>query len=278
MTEDLNCEVQYHVARTKDELRQAFSLVYKEYFHKGYIPKHYKSTLRLSIYNGLPSTTTFIAKQGKKIIATVTLIPDSGLGIPMDKIYQKEVDRHRYGGRKVAEVSQLAIDSSLFPKSWFSMFNFNKLIFIFRLFKLVLDYALYVDKIDTICIAINPKHQYLYKFIGFEEMAGLKYYGNVNKAPAVARYLDLHTAEHKVKERPALYKIFFSSKTDEAQFEGKFKFSKADLAYFFLQKSDIFRKIPQRDLGYILNSYGKDTSDYILEKIHSAEALAGTPS
>ena len=165
-----NKEIIYRIARTKEELEQAFSLVYKEYASRGYIPKHYKSKLRLSLYNALPSTATFVAKQGRKVVATVTLIPDSPIGIPMDKIYKKEVDSLRKKGRRVAEVSQLAIDSRLFPKGWFSMFNFAKLIFVFKLFKLVLDYGLEIEKLNDFCIAINPKHQHLYKFLGFEEL------------------------------------------------------------------------------------------------------------
>jgi len=67
----------YRVARTREEIEGVLSLVYKEYQRKGYIPKGYKSKLRISIYNALPLTTTFVAKEGSKVLAGVTLIPDS---------------------------------------------------------------------------------------------------------------------------------------------------------------------------------------------------------
>lgn len=256
----------YRIARSRKELEGAFSLVYKEYLQRGYIPKHYKSKLRLSLYNALPSTTTFVAKQGRRVVATVTLIPDSPIGLPMDKIYKEEVDALRKKGRRVAEVSQLSIDSRLFPQGWFSMFNFSKLIFIFRLFKIVLDYALYIEKLNDICIAINPKHQYLYKFLGFEKLAGLKYYGSVNRAPAIAKRLNLDTVEERTRHRGGLYKIFFGHKTDPIVFKDKFNLSTSDLEYFFLKKSDIFKKATKKQLDYIKNCYPKGHVDRLLKK------------
>lgn len=254
-----NKEVVYRVARTKEELSQAFSLVYKEYTRRGYIPHHYKSKMRISLYNALPAATTFVAKMGRKVVATVTLIPDSPLGLPMDKIYKEECDGLRKKGLRISEVSQLSIDSELFPKGWFSMFNFNKLVFVFKLFKLVLDYSLYVDKLNELCIAINPKHQYLYKFLYFEELGdgAVRYYGSVNKAPAIARHLTLGSAETKVRKRKGLYNIFFERPTDQKIFKDKFKFGLSDLEYFFVKKSDIFEKATKEQLSYIKNLYAK---------------------
>ena len=57
----------YRVARTRQELEDVFSLVYKEYMQKGYIPKGYKSKLRISIYNASPLSTTFVAKEGSTV-------------------------------------------------------------------------------------------------------------------------------------------------------------------------------------------------------------------
>ncbi len=256
----------YHIARTKSELEQAFSLVYKEYIGRGYIPKHYKSDLRISIFNALPSTTTFVAKDKNKVVATVTLIPDSPLGLPMDKIYKKEVDVLRKKKRKIAEVSQLSIDSSLFPKGWFSMFNFNKLMFVFRLFKLVLDYGIYKEKLNDFCIAVNPKHQYLYKFLEFKQLGKLKYYGEVNQAPALAWRFNLDEAEKRAAARKGLYNVFFGEKTKPEAFKGKYRYSVSDLEYFFLKKSGHFKKAAKRQLDYIQSCYPKKNIKRVIKK------------
>lgn len=257
----------YRVARTRQELEEAFSLVYKEYLMRGYIPKDYRSGLRISLYNALPSTTTFVAKQGKSVVAAVTLIPDSSLGLPMDKIYKKELDNLRKQGYKIAEVSQLSIDTGLFGKDLFSMFNFRKLIFIFKLFKVVLDYALDFENLTNICIAINPKQQLLYKFLYFEPIGGLKYYGSVNKAPAVALTVRLNEARQRAKNRIGLYKIFFGNKTGRKLLGGKLKLSLKDLEYFFVEKSDIFEKLTPAQANILKASYPPRQIDRILSKV-----------
>jgi len=250
----------YRVARTRSELEQSFSLVYNEYTCRGYIPKHYKSKMRLSLYNTLPRTTTFIVKERDKVVATVTLIPDSPIGLPMDKIYKKECDRLRKKRLRISEVSQLSIDSKLFPKSWFSMFNFGKLMFIFRLFKLLFDYARYIAKLDELCIAINPKHQYLYKFLFFKKFGNLRYYGSVNKAPAVAFHLNLGSRLREIgKRRMGLWKIFYGKDTNPKAFRSKYKLTAKDLNYFFVKKSDIFKKATKKQLRYIKSCYAKAT-------------------
>ena len=257
----------YRVARTREELEGFFSLAYKEYRRKGYIPKGYRSNLRISIFNALSTSTTFVAMQNKKVVAGVTLVPDSPLGVPMDKIYKEELDKLRKQGCRIAEVSQLAIDTSMFGQGFFSMFNFNKLIFIFRLFKIVLDYALGVDKLSDFCIAVNPKQQYLYKFLYFEQIGTLKYYGSVNRAPALAFRLNLTKAEEKAKNRIGLYKIFFGSKTEQKLMAKKIQLRSADLEYFFLKKSDIFEKATPRQLEIIKKSYPAHQVERILSKI-----------
>jgi len=246
----------YHVAKTKNDLEQAFSLVYKEYAARGYIPRHYKSKMRLSLHNALPSTTTFVAKRGRRVLASVTLIPDSPIGLPMDKLYKKKLDLLRKRKRRIAECSQLSIDSSMFPRGWFSMFNFNKFIFLFKLFKLIIDYGMQVEKLTDYCIAVNPKHQYLYKFIGFEELGGLKYYGTVNMAPAIAKRLDLTTFEKNLRPKRALHHVFFGYQTPGA-LKNKYILKPADLEYFFEKRSDIFKKADKKKVHYIESCYKK---------------------
>jgi len=256
----------YRVARTRKELEDGFSLVYKEYASKGYIPKDYKSKLRVSFFNALPKTTTFVAVQDKKVVASVTLIPDSPLGIPMDKLYKAEVDKLRKKGCRVAEASQLSIDTKLFGKGFFSMFNFDKLIFIFRLFKLVMDHALSVDGVTDFCIAINPKQQHLYKFLGFEQIGPLKYYGSVNQAPALAFRLKLEGLSERMKARGGVHKIFFGKSTDPELFKGKYMMKPEDLKYFFVKKSDLFKKATRDQMKVIRACYPKAKFDKNIER------------
>ena len=253
-------ETIYRVARTRDELEQAFALVYKEYKQRGYIPSKYKSRLRLSFYNALPATTTFVAKQGRQVVASATLIPDSPLGIPMDKLYREELNAIRKTGtRRIAEVSQLAINTHVFGRSLFSMFNLDKLLFIFRLFRVMYHYAVLQAGITDLCIAVNPKQQYLYKFLYLEQIGGVKEYGTVNRAPAIALQVNLQRATRQGKcQRPSLYQIFCGGTTPLEHLRHPVRLSVEDLAYLFVRRSDIFAQATPEQLAYLQQCYPAD--------------------
>ena len=253
----------YRVARTRDELEEAFSLVYKEYDRRGYIPRFYTYKLRMTLFNALPSTTTFVAMQNNAVAATVTLVSDSSMGILMDRLFQDEVDKLRQKGRRVAEVSQLAVDSRLFPPGWFSMFNFNKLMFIFKLFKLVLDYARFNEKLNDLCIAFNPRHKALYSFLEFERISRLKYYGSFH-SPAIAVRLNLDNIEEKGKNRKGIYNIFFGKDTPQSAFDKKYIMTADDLEYFFVEKSNMLKKAHKDRIECIRSFYPQDKFNRVL--------------
>jgi hypothetical protein len=252
--------MQYKVASSKNELEQAYSLVYKTYLASK-LTRKYRCPLRLSAFNALPSTTTFISKLGRKIVGTVTLIPDSEIGIPMDKIYKKEVDAIRRPGRKIAEAGMLGTARDFFVPGAFSLLNAKKMIFLFKLFKLLVDYALSHAELTDLCIAVHPKHARLYEFLKFRRIGKLKYYSSVNKKPAVALHLDLVNVRNvRLKSKISsltqnLYKLFFGTSTPKQVLQKKYIFSEKDLRYFFVEKSNIFNKITQKQIEYIKSCY-----------------------
>lgn len=253
-------EIEYKLASTREEMEGALALVYKEYLIRGFIlPKFYRSGLRLTLHNVVPGATVFIALKAKEIVGAVTLFPDSPLGLPMDEKYKEEADVLRRQGRKICEVGQLATKSGLFGPGLFSMFNFKKLDFVFSLFKMVFQYALSTKKFDDICIVVNPK-ALLFKFLLFEEMGEVKYYGfdriSINPKPAIAKRLDLRRVLEKAKKKQGLYKIFLGEILPEEVFQHSFHFTTADLKDFFVKKTDIFKKATEKELGFIASSYG----------------------
>jgi hypothetical protein len=246
-----------HIVRERNELEQAFSLVHREYASRGYSHNYYKSKGRVSLFNALPATAVFIAEQCNRVVATVTLIPDSPMGLPMDKIYKEKLDVFRKKGLRIAEVSQLAIDSELFPKKWFSMFNFSKLMFVFGIFKFVFDYARNIAELDELCIAITPEHRHLYKFLFFEAIEGAKYCGPSDKCPVLAFHLSLtpELKEKSARERKGVYKIFYAKNVDSTLFKNKFVMKPPDLQYLFAKKRGLFKKATKKEVKYIQSCY-----------------------
>lgn len=270
MTDEKLHDVTYRIARTRDDLEQSYKLVFNEYKKRKFVSSSYMSDLRVTLFNAFQSTTTFVALKNDEVIATVSLIPDTLIGLPMDKIFKDKVDALREQKIKIAEVSQLSINTDMFPKGYFAMFNFDKLIFVFRLFKLVLDYAQDYDHIERICIAVVPKHQYLYRFLGFEELAPLRRYGELN-TEALAQYVQLGDLEAKTQKRRGLYKIFFSAKTADTCFKNKFQWSRDALRYFFCEKTNIFAKSDIEKIKLLQKSYSVPEITTFFEEILRAK-------
>jgi len=248
--------IDYRVARTREELEKSYSLVYKEYLKRGYTGET-PSKIRVSIYNVLPQTTTFIAIAENEVIATATLVEDSPIGLPMDKIYHKELQQLRDNNKKLCEISMLASDTDLFKPGTSVMSNSKKMFFIFYLFKLIFDYADNFLTLDFICITIHPKHKLVYDFLSFKDLGNLKEYPQVNGAPAIAMYCDLRSEEGKKEKqnREDLYKMFYRERTTDDKFMRKFVFTPDDLKYFFVDKTDVLKTAAPKDLEYIKTCY-----------------------
>ncbi len=95
-------------AETREELEAAYRLVHQSYMEAGYMAPH-PSGLRVRAFEVLPQTATFIAVENGDVIGTISLIVDSPLGLPMEESYRAEVSALRRQGRKIAEVSSLAV-------------------------------------------------------------------------------------------------------------------------------------------------------------------------
>ncbi|MFC1753801.1 hypothetical protein ACFL96_10480 [Thermoproteota archaeon] len=248
--------IDYRVARTPEELEKAYALVYQEYLKRNYTDTN-ESKLRLSLYNALPQSTTFIAATNGDVLATATLITDSALGLPMDKLYSQELKKFRDDNKKICEISMLASNTEMFKSGIGMMSNAKKLFFVFFLFKVIFDYAWHVLDLDYMCITINPKHYLTYEFLLFKDFGGLKTYDGVRGAPAIGKFLDIKGAEEECKQlhREGLYKMFFSNTTPSEKFDKKITLNQNDLKYFFVQKSQTFKNASQQELKEIKSHY-----------------------
>ena len=247
------------IAETRDELEQAFSLVYNEYLSEGYIKETDRSGLHFSIYHVLPETVVFVFKSYLKVISTLTLIFDSEvLGLPMDFLYRKELDVLRYQKRRLVELSSLATAKDA---RWHNLFMY--------LNRAMVWYALYRNATD-LCIMVNPKHVDFYKLILlFEDLGPLQYYSKVS-APAVALRLDLDDVHDKFRETYSamdfecdLHRFFFNVTTTQVMSQdGKDLVVKKDrkmdintLRYFFIEKKNVLKTATPEQMEYIRSIY-----------------------
>lgn len=106
ITYDLPKDLVLKQAETKDEITQALNLVYQSYIDFNYIDPN-EAKLRLTKYNILPTTFILIAKYGEEVVGTLSIVPDSALGIPSELTFN--IDDYRNNNTRIAEISSLAI-------------------------------------------------------------------------------------------------------------------------------------------------------------------------
>jgi hypothetical protein len=247
------------IAETRDELEQAFSLVYNEYLEEGYIKDSDRSGLHFNIHHLLPETVVFVFKSYLKVISTLTLIFDSEtFGLPMDVLYRKELDALRRGKRRLVELSSLATTKDA---RWHNLFMY--------LNRAMVWYAMYRNATD-LCIMVNPKHVDFYKLILlFDDLGPLQYYSKVS-APAVALRLDLDDVHDKFRETYSaldfdcdLHKFFFNVTTTQlASVDRKDLIVKKHrpldidtVRYFFIEKKNILKTATPEQMKFIRSAY-----------------------
>jgi hypothetical protein len=247
----------FSVAQTAEDLRKAYRLVYRSYLRAEYIDPH-PSEMRYSVFNALPETATLVAKLRKEIVTTATIVFDSPLGLPMDTIYQDEVDQLRSEEARICEVTMLADRRRA---------GVRTIPAILQVFKMILHYAHNRGRVTDILITINPSHEIFYtRYLPFEEFAGLRYYPSVNNAPALAKRSNLRTLfeEHKNHK---LYDFFIDSPIPAEIMEQKATLGEDDLRELFVEKRDIFPRLPEFALEYIKSCYPACDFDRILAPV-----------
>jgi GNAT superfamily N-acetyltransferase len=253
----------FGLATDRNALEQALRLQHDQYVAQGYMDSH-PSGWRLSLHNGLPSTQVFVARAGDRVVATMTLIVDSPLGLPMDEIYADELRGLRGEHRNMAEVSGLAVDPD---------YQRSGVAILLRLIRMLVLYSIEKAHVSDLCIAINPHHAIFYrKAFHFQVIGGLKQYRKVNGAPAVALRLDLslgRTLMREVREgHPMLkevYSFLFSPQNLEPVMARLLQdlqegCSRIDQVAYFFCRHEAWSKASEEDRAYILRCCGSETA------------------
>ena len=167
------------LAITRDDLRQAERLV-----HEVYVARGLRDPAGPRRAIGAGGAVVFVARVDGAVGATLSLLRDSTRGLPADALYSAELSALRADGRRLAEVSALAVDPQ-----W----RGSALALVRPLVQLVGVYARDVEGVDELCIAVHPRHAPFYEGrFGFTRFGAEKPYAAVNNAPAVGLRLDLH--------------------------------------------------------------------------------------
>ncbi len=237
---ELSDQFIFKIATTREEREQAYKLAYDAYIKKGFIDPD-PSGMHFGLHHAHPLTTTFIGKLDGEVVITMSLFPDSELGLPMDSLYQKELDKLRRRGRFLAEVGTLASS----PKVRTGLQQLPMM-----MNNIMQRYASQHLGVDDLVITVNPAHKLIYKYmILFDRLGRNKPYDKVNGHVAVPMRLNLQRYEqqfyrkycHKPMHKDFHYFLFTQQHSNIVLPEKKALapgYTREEYHYFFEQQTD----------------------------------------
>lgn len=252
-------DIHFKVAMERSELETAYALLHDCYVRAGLTDPH-PSGLRCTVFTALPYTTTIVTMQGDRVIGTVSLIRDSSLGFPSDCVYRAENDRYREKGRRMLEVSALAVHPDFRRDHRISL----------HLMKYLYTYAANFMSCDMLCATVHPRALDFYAgLLGFVQNGQAVRYGFVKGAPAVHITLDLDAAYRDLM--PRMYRkaprerdlySFMLGHDPRHLYPERNPSSALDpvmtpelLRYFFIERTPLFLKLPRAQRALIRSAY-----------------------
>ncbi len=199
----------------------------------------------ISKWDCLPCTTTLICKSGEEVLASVSLISDSGFGVPSDQ--HINLGRFRQKGLRVLELSRLSIAD---PEN-------DEHQIIFPLFKFIYEYTARVQRADALIISLDShRADFLSSTLLFDpvEQGRILEMSSTENSPE-SLVLFLHGIEARyLKSNPDLHQYLFSAHSENMLLpENKLhlssvpNFSPAKFRYFFIEQSDVLKTLSQRE-------------------------------
>lgn len=185
-------DVVVKVADTIEEHEAAARLTFEAYAERGLLAARGVG-VRVSPYLLMPGTVRFVALRRGEVIATLSYLLDSELGLPMESIFGDAIAARRAEGRRMAEVSALAI------KKEHRAAGLAMLVY-----KAAIRAAVELLGLQDLVVAVHPDAAAQYtvplRFTALSERVE-QYPGLGGAAPAVGLVLDLETFRERVEAR-----------------------------------------------------------------------------
>ena len=165
------------MANSPTEIDKAQQLVHDVYVKEEFM-KPSPTGRRTNKYTEQDSNLIFLGYQNEELVMTLTVYQDTEIGLPGDSIFSEELDQFRKRKRKFVEAGSMAT-----------------LVSSTRIFHTFQDTAiLYLKRnyFNDIFILVHPRYERAYnRILGFEFLAGPKFYPSVNNKAAIIMHLDL---------------------------------------------------------------------------------------
>ncbi len=195
------------LASCPEDALAAGRLVHDAYTARGLIDPH-PSRVRVVFPQLLPSSFILVAKDGPRVVGTVTLQTDSEVGIPMEneRGFRSKVLELRRRGRFVAEVGALAVAPEYRRTGVFHLLN-----------RAMFEVAESVGASDLL-IAVSRWAKDVYRAVlCFDVLGDADAYPGLSRStPATALRLPLDEARDRLRERaPQSYAVYLKREWHE---------------------------------------------------------------
>jgi hypothetical protein len=250
--------ITFKLASTRKEYEQAFSIVYERYNELTYIDEC-NSELSFSKIHLLPVTSILVVKEHDEVIAVMSIVLDSGLGLPLESGW--DISKERASSHRIAEVGSLVISSKV-EKRLKGLIFLPLSAFMYRVCVDLLG-------IDKIIIATSKKASIFYKAILLFKSLGEGKYSRVKGRESECQFLDFkkaHTKYKKVYGNKKAKKNFYNFMVNHyfKEFELPDQsmssllnrgLSIEDINYFLEKKSGLFSDLSKIEKLYISSNY-----------------------
>lgn len=281
VTPELESKFSFRIARSQEELADAYRILHDCYVDMGYSEKQI-SGMRIVKYFALPTTTTLIACYDGHVVGTISIIRRGAFGLPMESVFDltEFIERNEV----IAEISSLAIDARFREKR-------GKLFL--PLMKYMWEYVCRYMNLEAMVITVNPSMSDFYEaFLGFKVLpqATVSEYGFANGHPGVGLYMNIRQApaymEKTYGHKPSqnnLFEYFFKLKFPHFEFPDRSYYKSSDpvmtpemLTYFFKTRSTVLDSLSDQERWALSSLYPFSEYERVLPPVPNQKLRIST--
>jgi len=256
MSDKLNSNFEYRfgpdgqwrvlVANTRELREKAFRLVYDVYIREGYELRFGReSGLWCTIHHLHPGTMIFLAEKEGSLAGSVTVMSDSRLGLPTDRIFPEPLADLRKAGCRLSEISSLVVteEPGGIPPE-----------LAMHLYRLAHLASLHLLKSTDIVASVMDRHRDFYsRFLLFDEVSETPRLSPKTGQQVCYARLNLETMKERYEQRYAratgrrnLYRWFFQNEDEPDMVDwlrrSRLPMTTEDLYYFGAKRTNILAK------------------------------------
>jgi hypothetical protein len=256
------------VAADRSSRERALSLVYGVYLAAG-LAEQRPSRMLITVHDALPGTTSFLVEraapggEAPAAVASLTLIPDGPLGLPIESVAGDALAELRGAGRHPVELAKLATVAATEKRERNRRRPSEEIVL--HLFKLAYLAAVRAEQATDMVISVSAHQARFFRRVFlFEPLNGPRA-GRAERSLAVPLRLDLTTARQRHEKRASrgagehhLFSFFINDQEPEILKwlrRRRTPLAPEDVRYLFAERTQLLRKVDEATRRLILGLY-----------------------